>query len=152
MKGCIKLEIIRITEKEISHIATLFDAYRVFYEQESNVEAAKDFVLARVQNHESILFAAIIKNEFVGFTQLYPTFSSVAMKKAFILNDLFVAENHRKKGVAQALMDYAFKFAEDQQARFIALETGANNTNAQALYKKMGMHIENDVKHFIHYW
>lgn len=152
MKGCIQLEIIQITEKEISHIASLFDAYRVFYEQKSNVEAAKDFVLARVQNHESILFAAIIKNEFVGFTQLYPTFSSVAMKKAFILNDLFVAENHRKKGVAQALMNHAFKFAANQDARFIALETGANNQKAQVLYEKMNMVIENDVKHYIHYW
>lgn len=152
MKGCIILEIRRVTEEETLHIASLFDAYRMFYEQESNIETAKNFILERLQKTESIIFAAIIENEYVGFTQLYPTFSSVAMKKAFILNDLFVAENYRKNGVAQALMNKAFEFAEDQNARFIALETSVNNPKAQALYKKMGMLIENDVMHFIHYW
>lgn len=124
----------------------------MFYEQESNVEAATDFIKERLQNEESIIFVAKIENHYVGFTQLYPTFSSVAMKRAFILNDLFVVEGYRKNGVATGLMDTAFQYAANQGARFITLETGANNKKAQALYEKMGMAIESDVKHYIYYW
>ena len=147
-----KMEIQQLTEETVIHISPLFNAYRMFYEQESNVEAATDFIKERLQNKESIIFAAKIDNHYVGFTQLYPTFSSVAMKRAFILNDLFVIEEYRKNGVAKALMDTAFQFAIHQGARFITLETGANNTKAQALYEKMGMTIDNDVKHYVYYW
>ena len=151
-KGCMKMEIQQLTEETVIHISPLFNAYRMFYEQESNMEAATDFIKERLQNKESIIFAAKIDNHYVGFTQLYPTFSSVAMKRAFILNDLFVIEGYRKNGVAKALMDTAFQFAIHQGARFITLETGANNTKAQALYEKMGMTIDNDVKHYVYYW
>ena len=146
------MEIQQLLEEDVIHIAPLFDAYRMFYGQESNVGAATDFINERLRNKESIIFTAKVNNQFVGFTQLYPTFSSVAMKRAFILNDLFVEKGFRKNGVAKALMDTAFEFAANQDARFIALETGANNSKAQALYEKMGMRIENDVKHYIHYW
>ena len=147
-----KMEIQQLTEETVIHISPLFNAYRMFYEQESNMEAATGFIKERIQNKESIIFAAKIDNRYVGFTQLYPTFSSVAMKRAFILNDLFVIEGYRKNGVAKALMDTAFQFAINQGARFITLETGANNTKAQALYEKMGMTIDNDVKHYVYYW
>lgn len=146
------LEIQQLTEADGIKIAPLFNAYRLFYEQQSNEEAAVEFINERLKNKESIIFAAKMDNQYVGFTQLYPTFSSVAMKRAFILNDLYVEKNYRKNGIAQALMEAAFDFAENQNARFLALETGVNNTTAQALYEKMGMMLENDMQRYIHYW
>lgn len=146
------LEIQQLTEEAVIHIAPLFDSYRMFYEQESNVGAATVFLKERLRNKESIILVAKMDDHYVGFTQLYPTFSSVAMKRAYILNDLFVVERYRKNGVAKALMNAAFQFAANQDSRFVALETGANNMKAQALYEKMGMTTEKDVKHYIHYW
>lgn len=146
------LEIQQLTEDEGMKIAPLFNAYRLFYEQQSNEEAAVEFINERLKNKESIIFAAKMDNQYVGFTQLYPTFSSVAMKRAFILNDLYVEKSYRKNGIAQALMETAFEFAENQNARFLALETGVNNKTAQALYEKMGMTLENDMQRYIHYW
>lgn len=146
------LEIQQLTEEAVIHIAPLFDSYRMFYEQESNVGAATVFLKERLRNKESIILVAKMDDHYVGFTQLYPTFSSVAMKRAYILNDLFVVESYRKNGVAKALMNAAFQFAANQDSRFVTLETGANNMKAQALYEKMGMTTEKDVKHYIHYW
>lgn len=146
------LEIQQLTEEAVIHIAPLFDSYRMFYEQESNVGAATVFLKERLRNKESIILVAKMDDHYVGFTQLYPTFSSVAMKRAYILNDLFVVERYRKNGVAKALMNAAFQFAANQDSRFVTLETGANNMKAQALYEKMGMTTEKDVKHYIHYW
>lgn len=141
-----------IKVEDVHQIAPLFDAYRVFYGQESNVSAAEAFLKARLVNKESIILVAIHNGQYAGFTQLYPTFSSIAMKSAFILNDLFVAENFRRMGIAEQLMKAAFQYAKKQDARFITLETGSTNLQAQALYEKMGMIQEESVKHYIHYW
>nr|RNJ67205.1 MAG: GNAT family N-acetyltransferase [Leptolyngbya sp. IPPAS B-1204] len=71
----------------------------------------------------------------VGFTQLYPSFSSVSMQQVWILNDLFVAENYRKQGVANLLMDAAEQYAQDTGAVCIVLATQITNTAAQTLYE-----------------
>ena len=146
------MNIQRLTAENIHQIASLFDAYRVFYGQESNLQLATQFLTDRLQQHESIIFAAVDGNKCIGFTQLYTPFSSVAMKRAYILNDLFVLEEARQQGIAQQLMETAFTFAEQQDARFVALETGVDNTSAQHLYEKMGMSVDDTMKHYIKYF
>lgn len=145
------MEIQFVTLEEIGKVAPLFNNYRVFYGQADDLLAAMAFLSERLTNNESVILAAIHNNEYAGFTQLYPTFSSVAMKRAFILNDLYVDENFRRLGIAEELMKAAFRYAESHDARFIALETGCENVQAQALYEKMGM-IQEEVKHYIRYW
>lgn len=146
------MKITRIRSEDVASIAPLFNAYRQFYEQQSDLEAATQFLTERLANEQSVLFAAVQDGLYVGFTQLYPTFSSVAMKRAYILNDLFVLPEARKQGVAQQLIEAAFSFATEQNARFVALETGAANVQAQQLYDKMGMHVEHDVLHYVRYF
>lgn len=146
------MKIERLTKASVKQFAPLFDAYRCFYDQKSDIQAAETFLQARFLRNESVIFVAIVEGEFVGFTQLYPTFSSVAMKQAFILNDLYVAETYRRHGIAQQLMEQAFRYATDKEARFLKLETGIINKNAQALYEKMGMIIEQNMKNYIIYF
>lgn len=74
----------------------------------------------------------------VGFTQLYPLFSSVKATKNWLLNDLFVAATHRKQGIGEALLQIAYDFAKSQGATFIELETSVDNFNAQSLYEATG--------------
>ncbi|MEK4423641.1 GNAT family N-acetyltransferase [Solibacillus sp. FSL K6-1523] len=146
------MKIERVDLTNVEEIARLFDSYRTFYNQTSDLIGATNFLKERIRNKESIIFAAKKAGEFVGFTQIYPTFSSVAMKPAFILNDLYVADHCRRSGVAEKLMEEAFEYAKKNKGRFITLETGSSNTKAQALYEKMGMEIEDDVKHYTYYW
>lgn len=126
-------------EKDIHDLAELFNAYRVFYKQEDNLKIAKEFIEARLKNNDSKFI--IYKNEqgkVVGFIQLYPIFSSVSMKKAWILNDLYVDSLFRRQGVAEYLMTQAIQLANTTDAKFLMLETCVSNTSAQSLYKKMG--------------
>lgn len=81
-------------------IAPLFNQYREFYKQASDLEGAEAFLKARLEKEESVIFIAEENGEFIGFTQLYPAFSSVAMKRIYILNDLFVASSVRKRELA----------------------------------------------------
>ena len=59
----------------------------------------------------------------IGFTQLYPSFSSISMRRIWILNDLFVAEDRRGRGAAQRLLDAAKAYAVETNAKGLALST-----------------------------
>ena len=131
----------------IDDLAPLFDQYRVFYKQESNVEAAKKFLLQRIQKGESIIFLAYWNDKPVGFTQLYTTFSSVSLESVFILNDLYVSEVHRKKGIGDALLNKAKELCAERKHKELALETGIKNP-AQKLYEKLGWKKDTDCFHY----
>ncbi len=152
MKGDRRVDIVRANENDLKQVAVLLDQYRQFYKQLSNVEGAYHFLAERYGKQESILFVAKEDEQYLGFVQLYPTFSSVSMKDAFILNDLFVIEDSRQIGIGKQLMEKAFSFANDKGARFISLETATSNTKAQQLYEKMGMTIDSSTQHYIYYW
>lgn len=146
------MKIAQVNLANVEEVAVLFDRYRCFYEQESNLSKAITFLTERLRNNESIILAATVQNDYAGFVQLFPVFSSVALKRAYILNDLFVMEKYRRIGVAEQLMEAAFRYADEQDARYITLETAVANVAAQALYEKVGMEMEKMVKHYIRYW
>jgi len=89
---------------DLEALVPLFDGYRQFYGRASDPSAAREFLLARFNHGQSALFIAHVDDMPVGFTQLYPSFSSVSLARVFVLNDLFVQEDHRRKGVASKLI------------------------------------------------
>jgi GNAT superfamily N-acetyltransferase len=135
----------KATIEHASVVASLFDMYRVWYHQLSDIEAANDFIEDRITNNESVIFIAFISNKAVGFTQLYPIFTSVGMKKTWLLNDLFVTEEARCKGVAKALLDKATELGKETQSKWLMLQTSNDNYLAQQLYEKSGWIRETDV-------
>ena len=128
----------RADAHQLDSLAKLFDAYRVFYEQKADLEGAKLFLKQRIQNDESVIFLASVGERPVGFVQLYPAFSSVSLKRSWILNDLFVEDTARKKGAGEALMKAAISFARNSGAKSLSLETAEDNLNAQRLYERLG--------------
>jgi ribosomal protein S18 acetylase RimI-like enzyme len=145
------MKIVKGNLKYLKDLIPLFNGYRLFYGQPSDEEGAKYFLLARIQNEESVIYIAYMDDNPVGFVQLYPFFSSVGMQRAYILNDLFVDPSFRKKGVGKALMEQAFQFCEEKKVRFVTLQTATNNHSAKALYEQMGMHIDNECDYYIKY-
>ncbi|MCJ7468377.1 MAG: GNAT family N-acetyltransferase [Maribacter sp.] len=143
------LTIIRAQEKHLAAIVPLFDAYRVFYGQPSNLVLAKKFLVERFTKNESIIFSASYKDMTVGFLQLYPTFSSVTLQSSYILNDLYVAADHRKKGIGEALLNRAKKYCLEQGYKGLALETAIDN-QAQLLYERLGW--VKDTHCFHYFW
>lgn len=134
----------RATINELHSLAELFDSYRIFYKQESNLEGAVSFLKERLVNEESVIFLAYEDSNPVGFVQLYPTFSSVSMKRSWVLNDLYVNASARKKGFGEKLIKKAIEFAEETGAKGVALETGHDNVTAQSLYEKIGFKKESN--------
>ena len=132
------VEIKKALIEDVKQIAPLFNAYRVFYKQDSDIEAAADFLQQRLSNNESVVFIAFVDNVAVGFCQLFPVFSSVGLKRAWLLNDIYVNEAARGKGTAAALLQEAKKFGIANDARWLLLQTSADNITAQSVYKKNG--------------
>ncbi len=123
---------------DIEALTLLFDGYRQFYGRPSDISAVREFLLDRFNHGESVLFIAYADITPVGFTQLYPSFSSVSLARVFVLNDLFVDEQARRKGVASKLMSAATEFASSLGAVRVSLSTATTNQTAQALYQSAG--------------
>jgi GNAT superfamily N-acetyltransferase len=130
--------------EDAAEIAVLFDAYRIWYHQDSDVEKAKQFLSDRLRNSESVIFMAEEENRMVGFTQLYPIFSSVSMCNAWLLNDLFVTETARGKGIASNLLNAARQLGCENNSKWLMLQTSCDNEAAQRLYEKSGWVKEKD--------
>ncbi len=129
----------------------LFNQYRIFYQQFSDLGMAKAFIEERLQHHESIIFVAMDEEQPVAFTQLYPKYSSVRMSKNWILNDLYVAEAYRKQGIGEKLIRTAMDFAQQQGSTFVQLETAVDNYTAQSLYEAIGFEKQEEDKAFLLY-
>jgi ribosomal protein S18 acetylase RimI-like enzyme len=134
------MDIIRIDKTQSELVFDLFDKYRVFYKQQSDIEIAKQFIQERLDNNESVIFVALDTktNKPMGFTQLYPKYSSVRVVKNWILNDLYVDKEYRQKGIGERLIKTVMDFARQNNANFVELSTAVDNHSAQRLYEQIG--------------
>jgi ribosomal protein S18 acetylase RimI-like enzyme len=142
------IEIGQASRDHVGHLVPLFDAYRQFYKQDSDEAAAQRFLAERLEQRDSVIFLACHGQESVGFAQLYPSFSSVAMRRLWVLNDLFVIPSARRQGVGELLIRRAVEFARTSDACRLVLATGVDNIAAQRLYKKLGWMQDEAFAHF----
>jgi GNAT superfamily N-acetyltransferase len=138
---------------DVELIAPLFDAYRRFYGAASDLTAARDFLVARLSCGESVILMAIAESEeggrdsVAGFAQLYPSFSSLALQRSMILNDLYVVPDKRRLGVGRRLVRESIEYALRAGAARVELATELVNANALALYESEGFERETGFVH-----
>ncbi|NNF62120.1 MAG: GNAT family N-acetyltransferase [Gammaproteobacteria bacterium] len=142
------MEIRALDETDLPQLATLFDQYRVFYCQTTDVDAARTFLQQRLSRGDSAILGAIVHDVLVGFVQLYPSYTSVGLGRIWILNDLYVSADARQRGVGAALMGAAREYAEITGARALELATATDNSAAQALYEKLGWQRDDQFYHY----
>ena len=149
------MEIKRINSSERKLAVDLFNQYRVFYQQPSDPALADDYLRQRLENGESVVFVALENSNGeelpVGFTQLYPVYSSVRAVKNWILNDLYVDAAHRQKGIGEQLINTALQFAGGDGANYVQLETAVDNLSAQKLYERIGFEKQSPDNDFLLY-
>lgn len=124
---------------DLDALAPLFDGYRQFYGRTADRAGARAFIAERMaQGDSALLLARDAGGAAIGFTQLYPSFSSTRMARIFILNDLYVAPPARRQGVGSALLQAAADWARAAGAIRLTLATAVDNRAAQALYEGRG--------------
>lgn len=142
------MEAYQATMEDLDGVSNLFNLYRVFYEQTSEIEGAKAYIKQRLEHKDSVIFVVKDHQRYVGFTQLYPTFSSISMKKAWILNDLYVDTEARNQGIGEKLLNKAKDLAIETGAKSIVLETAPDNAASQRLYEKNGYIRDSQFYHY----
>lgn len=129
----------RATIGDLDQLVQLFDAYRQFYGQQSDVIVARQFLTDRLTRDESIVLVAENGSAgTIGFVQLYPTFSSILTAPMYVLSDLFVIPEVRRRGVGTLLLKLAVETAHATGAVRLELATAITNVSAQKLYESLG--------------
>jgi ribosomal protein S18 acetylase RimI-like enzyme len=129
----------RATLDDLDRLAPLFDSYRQFYGQQSDLIVARRFLNDRLARNESVvLIAKNLAGAAVGFVQLYPTFSSILAALMYVLSDLYVVPEARRRGVGTLLLTSAIETARAAGAGRLELATAITNAHAQRLYEALG--------------
>lgn len=144
------IEVLLASRSHLTQAAELFDAYRQFYGQASDLTAAHDFLSERMAKNESIIYLALdrLKKTACGFMQLYPSFSSVSLQHVLILNDLFVSPDYRKLGIGKSLIKTAQELVQKRGFKGLNLQTARDNFSGQKLYQTCGFKLDQDFVYF----
>ncbi|WP_348798745.1 GNAT family N-acetyltransferase [Flavobacterium adhaerens] len=135
--------------QDLDQLTNLFDQYVVFYKKPTNFKKHYSYLKERLENNEAVIFVSYEEEKpekLNGFVLNYITFSSLALNKIIILNDIFVDVSARKKGVGEELIQKTIDFAKEIKANDVRLRTAKNNMIAQKLYLKMGF-VREDFLH-----
>jgi len=133
------MKIIRAGIEEMPLVLPLFHQYRSFYRQEKDEAKVLDFLSERLRAKDTVLFLSMTDDgAAAGFAHLFPIFSSVSVKRHWLLNDLFVHPDHRRKKVGEMLLRHSQIHARSTGAKGLFLQTEADNISAQNLYEKLG--------------
>ncbi len=139
----------KATPTDIPSLVILMTEFRKFYNQTSTKEEVQSFLKDRLDKADSTIFVAVLEDKLVGYTQLFPSFSTIKLEKIWILNDLFVSEKFRGLGVASQLLTSVLKFSQETHRHQVWLLTGNHNKSAQQLYRKIGFN-NTKFKHYVY--
>lgn len=149
------MRIIQAGPENLDDVARLFSEYREFYSAASERAREKAFLRERMANGESVIFIAFEDHDdnrragkAIGFTQMYPTYSSVSLKRDWILNDLYVDQTARQRGVGRSLMIHAVQFAKSTDAKGVTLCTQVENKIAKKLYESLEFEADDAFDHY----
>lgn len=143
-----KNNIRKATISDLKELSQLFDEYRMFYHKTSDLQGAQQFLSERLEKKDSEIFVAEDNGKLIGFTQLYPLFSSTRMKRYWLLNDLFVNENFHGKGFSKMLIEQAKQLCRETNSCGMYLETGKENFVGNQLYPSCGFRKYDEVNFY----
>ena len=144
------MRIIQATLEHLDLLTPLFVKYREFYGSLPYPDSSRAFLEKRLRRKESVIYLAMADHEdkLLGFCQLYPSFSSLSLKRVWILNDIFVAEDARRQLVADGLLQQAKKLAKETNAVRLRVSTSIDNEVAQKVYESIGFHEDRKFKSY----
>ena len=116
----------------------LYHSYLSFYESEP-IASSTELLWERLSASPAIIqsFVAELNGEVVGLVHFHFQLSTWTHTFHCYLEDLYVAEEHRGKGIARALIDSVKASALDKKCSELFWITKESNKTAQKLYDKL---------------
>ncbi len=145
------MRIVQATLEHLDLLTPLFVKYREFYGELPFPDSSRNFLEKRLRRKESVIYLALADEDdkLLGFCQLYPSYSSLSLKRVWILNDIYVAEDARRQLVADRLLQTAKKMARETQAVRMRVSTSSNNEVAQKVYESIGFREDTQFKNYV---
>ncbi|RDI48016.1 GNAT family N-acetyltransferase [Falsibacillus pallidus] len=139
-------------EKDVDQLKPLMLQYIVdFYQRPKPDEKDLEELILSLMHNPSVgkQLLAVENDRLIGFSTLYFTFSTTRVKKVAILNDLFITQKWRGKGIGESLFRKSEQQAREMGCANMSWQTAVDNVKAQSLYRKMGGVDANE--QWIHY-
>jgi GNAT superfamily N-acetyltransferase len=130
------------TAGDVAALVPLFDAYRAFFVGRPDAERSRRFLEERFARGDSVAFVAWSDDAAVGFTQLYPLWSSWHCRRIWFLSDLYVEERSRKHGVGRRLVERVVAYAAETGASSVMVELPRREPHLREFYAKLGFHAD----------
>ncbi|MGE8500280.1 MAG: N-acetyltransferase family protein [Pseudomonas sp.] len=145
------MRIVQATLEHLDLLTPLFVRYREFYGELPFPDSSRKFLETRLKRKESVIYLALADDEdkLLGFCQLYPSFSSLSLKRVWILNDIYVAEDARRQLVADHLLQTAKKMARETNAVRMRVATSRDNEVAHKVYESIGFVEDSQFKNYV---
>src|SRR5690242_17374724 len=111
------------THPVFDQVAALFDDYRVHYGRPSAPEVTRCWLHEQLTRHRLSVAAAVRADGVCGFITVTIVPASLVLGTTWSIRDLYVAPDHRRSGVANALLQHTIHHARAAGAHRLSLQT-----------------------------
>ena len=130
-----EVEVRPIGVQDMDEVLPLIAGYQTFYGAKPDEPRNRRFFSRFLDpSDEGLLLGAWVDGVLVGFATLYWFFSSTKATETVLMNDLFVQEGIRGKGIGRALIQRALDETRRRGAAHLEWFTAPDNATAQRLY------------------
>jgi ribosomal protein S18 acetylase RimI-like enzyme len=119
-------------------VAALFDDYRAHYGQRPSGEVTRGWLHDQLAQQRMRMVAAIHADHACGFITTTVMPASLMLATAWSIRDLYVGPQHRRAGIALALLEHVINDARAAGVYRISIQTEADNVPALTLYTAAG--------------
>lgn len=114
-----------------------------------DIEEMRETIQEAMANPDQIMLTlAEVNGQVAAYANSWTVYSIFSMGKALTVDDLYVLPEYRKLGVGISVMNYLFKYAEDNGYKRVQLHAETDNNRAHQLYWKLGF-AEEDMLFFM---
>jgi len=147
VSGAVRIE--PVSEQQLETLLPMIAAYQRFYEvKDIDEERNRSFFFRFLSpSEDGMLLGAWRGEELVGYACLYWHFNSLRAAETVLMNDLYVAEEHRRGGIGRALIDASAEIARGRGVAQLEWVTAPDNETAQRLYDAIGADREDSVEY-----
>lgn len=136
--------------QDLPKIVPIFDSYREYFGQLKDPAAVNQFLFEKFEHLESVIFIAQLRDEVIGFAQLYPVFSSLTLQRVWLLNDFFIEEEFRGSGVGTQLFATVKEFTLLTRSKGIELSVEHTNKKAWTFWEKQGFKMDEEFRYYFY--
>jgi GNAT superfamily N-acetyltransferase len=129
-----------VSEGDLEQLLPLMRAYCVFYEVEPSDAAllALSRALIADPQGEGVQLIARVDGVAAGFATIFWSWSTLSAERIAVMNDLYVAPDHRGAGIADALIAACAEQCRRHGVSDLGWQTALDNERAQAVYNRVG--------------